>query len=333
MNGPEPRGFSAETLEAAGFPTISVERLVVGEEFRSDDRLVRPQDVTAYAFAVDDDDELFFEPSLLDVPLVHPTLLANQALFLRHTRYTVPAGLHARMVFDFVAPIPLGVRARTAGRILETYHRRGKPYMVTGFTTEAEDGTVLVRGRFVQMLFTADSVPPPGASGPPPEPDPPAFDPALESAIGRAGHLRVGEILGPIDRTISQRQIDVYSGVRPGSIHTDPAWAEAKGFDSTIAQGMMTTAYLSSLMTEAFGGGFVVGGGLDVRFLRPVVCGDTLTVTGTLSGFTADDDGPIAHVSIEVFNQRGEKTTAGTARGRAGTARDTAGTARDTAGT
>jgi acyl dehydratase len=310
------RGFRDETLEAAGFPVISLDRLTVGERFRSDDRLLRPQDVSAYAFAVDDHDELFFEPSALDVPLVHPTLLANQALFLRHTRYTVPAGLHARMVFDFVAPIPLGIRARTTGRILETYHRRGKPYMVTGFRTEDEHGAVLVSGRFVQMLFAADTVPPAGSSGPSPEPDQPAFDPRLTSAPGRSDELRVGQAVGPLRRTIDQRQIDVYSGVRPGSIHSDPGWAEAKGFDSTIAQGMMTTAYVSTLMTGALGIGFVVGGGMDVRFLRPVVCGETLTVSGTIEGFTTGGRGPAMYASVRSLNQRGETTMAGTAWGR-----------------
>ena len=45
------------------------------------------------------------------------------------------------------------MRARSYGTVVDKYERRGKPYMVTEFTTKAEDGTVLVRGRFVQMLF------------------------------------------------------------------------------------------------------------------------------------------------------------------------------------
>lgn len=315
-----PRRFRPEVAEAAGFPIIGLDRLTVGEELRSDDRLLRPGDVEAYAFAVEDFDDLFFEPGPLDVPLVHPTLLANQALFLRHGRYTVPAGLHARMVFEFPAPIPLGTRARTVGRVLETYQRRGKPYMVTGFTTSAEDGTELVRGRFVQMLFARDTAPPPGtAAGPTPEADAVTPDPTVESIPGRSGDLRVGQTLGPLARTITQRQIDVYSGVRPGSIHTDEGWARAKGFDATIAQGMMSTAYTSTLMTEALGLGFVVGGGMDLRFLRPVLCGDTLTVTGSVTGFETAGGVPagrvVAHVSIAVTNQRGETTAAGRAWG------------------
>jgi len=72
---------------------------------------------------------------------------------LRHSRYIVPAGLHAKMEFEFLEPIRPGVRARSRGRVVDKYERRGKPYMVTEYVTEAEDGTVLVRGRFTQMLF------------------------------------------------------------------------------------------------------------------------------------------------------------------------------------
>jgi 3-hydroxybutyryl-CoA dehydratase len=65
----------------------------------------------------------------------------------------VPGGLHAKMEFEFVEPIRVGVRARSRGRVIDKYERRGKPYMVTEFTTEDENGRVLVRGRFTQMLF------------------------------------------------------------------------------------------------------------------------------------------------------------------------------------
>lgn len=318
------RGFRPEVLEAAGFPTIGLDRLTIGEEFLSDDRLVRPQDVEAYAWAVEDHDELFFEPGLLDRPLVHPTLLANQALFLRHGRYTVPAGLHARMSFEFLAPIPLGTRARTTGRVVDTYHRRDKPYMVTEFVTSDDQGTGLVRGRFVQMLFAQATAPPPGsASGPRPEPDRPWIDPAITRCAGRDDRvLAVGDRLEPLQRTLTQRRIDIYSGVRPGSIHSDESWAQAKGFATTIAQGMMTTAYTSTLLVGAFGHGFIVGGGMDVRFLQPMLCGDTLSVGGTVSGFSPDTEQPkngslLTHLDVAATNQRAETTMVGRAWARA----------------
>jgi len=119
----------------------------------SDTKLVTPEDVEAYAFAVDDHHEWFFEGSPFGGPIAHPTILANQALALRHSKYIVRAGLHAKMEFEFLEPIRPGMRARSRGTVVDKYERRGKPYMVTEYVTEAEDGTVLVRGRFTQMLF------------------------------------------------------------------------------------------------------------------------------------------------------------------------------------
>lgn len=310
--------FSEETLRAAGFPTISYEVLEVGTEMRSDERHLRPEDTEAYAWAVEDEDPWFFGPSPFGGAICHPTLLANQALLLRHNRFVVPAGLHARMIFAFHKAIPLGARARTTGKVVEKYWRREKPYMVTAFETRGEDGTLYTSGRFVQMLFAKETAPAAGSTaGSNRSGDAtPAYDESITQAEGRGGRLERGMALPTLRRTLQQRQIDIYSGIRPFSIHTDEDWARRKGFATTIAQGMMSTAYISNLMTQAVGAGFVEGGTMDAKFLRPVLCGDTLEVTGSVAGFSRDDDGRVrAHVTAAAVNQRGEQTMAGMASG------------------
>ncbi len=78
----------------------------------------------------------------------------------------------------------------------------------------------------------------------------------------------------------------------------------------------MSTAYISTAMTTAVGEGFVEGGTMDAKFLKPVLCGDTLTITGTVAGFMREADGRIrCHASFAAHNQRGEQTMAGTASG------------------
>ena len=90
----------------------------------------------------------------------------------------------------------------------------------------------------------------------------------------------VGQELPALVKELSQRRIDVYSGVRPRSIHSDEAWAREKGFRTTLAQGMMSTAYASEMMTRFLGAGFVKGGTLSMAFIKPVYAGDRLTVHG-----------------------------------------------------
>jgi len=72
--------------------------------------------------------------------VAHPTLMANQALSLRHSKYIVHAGLHAKMEFNFLEPVRPGMRVQTRGRVIDKYERRGKPYMVTEYVTEDENG-------------------------------------------------------------------------------------------------------------------------------------------------------------------------------------------------
>jgi len=129
------------------FKKLTLDALQVGEEFISDDHLVIPADVEAHSFAVEDDHPWLAEG------MAPPTLMANQALHLRHSTYIVHAGLHAKMEFNFVEPILLGTRVRTRGKVVDKYERRGKPYMVTEYVTEDETGRVLVRGQFTQMII------------------------------------------------------------------------------------------------------------------------------------------------------------------------------------
>jgi acyl dehydratase len=135
------------------FKKLTYDVLTVGEEFVSDEHLVTPEDIETYAFAVDDHHPWFSGPSPFGGPVAHPTLMANQALHLRHGKYLVHAGLHAKMEFKFLEPIQPGMRVRSRGRLIDKYERRGRQYMVTEFVTEDEAGTELVRGQFTQMLI------------------------------------------------------------------------------------------------------------------------------------------------------------------------------------
>ena len=135
------------------FKALTYEGLQIGEEFVSEPQVVSPEDIEAYAWAVEDHHPWFSEDSPFGGPIAHPTFLANQALRLRHSRYIVPAGLHAKMEFEFLEPIRPGARVRSRGTVIDKYERRGKSYMVTSYVTEDEDGTPLVRGQFTQMII------------------------------------------------------------------------------------------------------------------------------------------------------------------------------------
>lgn len=130
-----------------------------------------------------------------------------------------------------------------------------------------------------------------------------------------ANTLEIGAELPTLSKTIIQRQIDCYSGVRPNSIHTDPEWAQKKGFRVPLAQAMMSTAYVSQMMVNFLGAGFVKGGKISVAFIKPVLAGDTLTVHGMIK--SREPEGDKTRVTVECWceNQDGIKTMVGSASG------------------
>jgi len=134
-------------------------------------------------------------------------------------------------------------------------------------------------------------------------------------ATTTAASATIGEKLPDLVKDVSQRQIDVYSGVRPRSIHTDESWARTKGFPRCLAQAMMSTAYVSELMTRFVGAGFVKGGTMSMVFVKPVYVGDRLTVHGVVKERRAEGSATRVVVDVWCENQDGEKTAVGTASG------------------
>ena len=140
------------------FKTISYETVTVGEEFMSDDFLIKPEDVETFAYAVDDHHPWYFDDSPFGGPIAHPVMLGNQALMMRHSRYIIPAGLHAKIQFEFIEPLRAGMRVRSYGKVIEKFEKRGRYYMVTEFATKDEaSGAVLVRGQFTQNIFKGET--------------------------------------------------------------------------------------------------------------------------------------------------------------------------------
>ena len=127
--------------------------------------------------------------------------------------------------------------------------------------------------------------------------------------------IRIGDELPPLTKSISQRRIDCYSGVRPRSIHTDPDWARQKGFRAPLAQGMMSTAYVSEMMVAFLGEGFVRGGRMAVKFVKPVYAGDTLTMHGRVRARHAEAGRTRIEVDFWCQNQEGVTTMVGEASG------------------
>jgi acyl dehydratase len=134
-------------------------------------------------------------------------------------------------------------------------------------------------------------------------------------ATTTADATAIGQPLPPLVKEIPQRRIDAYSGVRPNYIHSDEAFARKRGFPAPLAQAMMSTAYVSEMMTRFVGAGFVKGGTLSMTFVKPVLAGDRLTVHGVVKERRPDGGRTRVVVEVRCENQHGDTTAVGTASG------------------
>ena len=106
-----------------------------------------------------------------------------------------------------------------------------------------------------------------------------------------------------LTKHVTQDDMTLYSG--PGNIHSDLEVAKRTGLDATIAQGMMTLAYASELMTRVCGPAWLERGEISVKFTKPVYADDVVTVRARET-----EDG----YDVEARNQNEEVLMVGTAR-------------------
>lgn len=127
--------------------------------------------------------------------------------------------------------------------------------------------------------------------------------------------LKVGVKIPEISKSITQMNINRYAEASRdfNPIHIDEEYAKNTPVGGTIAHGMMVLAYVSQLMTTAFGQDWLRGGKLDVRFKTPARPGDTVTVNGEISSVVEQNGEKLVGCNVRVSNQDGDAIITGKA--------------------
>lgn len=127
---------------------------------------------------------------------------------------------------------------------------------------------------------------------------------------------QVGDVVPPVVKKMTQEAINLFegsAGQTGPSQFTDEATARATlGTSGTVASGRMSLAFATEMLRKYFGADvFNHTGMVDLRFLRPVRPGDTITFSGKISGMTREANGSKVSVDITVENQNGDTTGVG----------------------
>ena len=97
--------------------------------------------------------------------------------------------------------------------------------------------------------------------------------------------LREGLALPEMTKVVTQQNINLYAEASQdfNPVHINEEFARKTSLGGTVAHGMLILAYVSEMMTTAFGERWLAGGKLDVRFKAAARPGDTIRVSGKIT--------------------------------------------------
>ena len=129
----------------------------------------------------------------------------------------------------------------------------------------------------------------------------------------KPSNIHQGDSLPSVVKHITQRDINLYAEASGdfNPIHIDETFAAQTPLGGTIAHGMLILAYVSEMMTTAFGKSWLSTGKLSVRFKAPARPKDTITVSGIINSIEHKEDTSYATCNVEARNQNGETLVTG----------------------
>jgi 3-hydroxybutyryl-CoA dehydratase len=125
-------------------------------------------------------------------------------------------------------------------------------------------------------------------------------------------NIKIGDEAS-LARTITEAHIVNYAGITGdmNPLHVDAEYAAHSMFKERIAHGMLVAGLISAVLGTELPGPNSIYLGQDLKFMAPVMIGDTITVVVTVTG--KRDEKRIITLRTTACNQRGEMVIDGTA--------------------
>ena len=133
---------------------------------------------------------------------------------------------------------------------------------------------------------------------------------------GTVRNTQIGDEVSPVVKEMTQEAINLFEGSAgqegPSQFTDEVAARETLGTSGTVASGRMSLTFAIEMLRRYFGSDvFNHSGVVDLRFLRPVRPGDTITFTGKVSDMSKEANGSRVTVDIQAQNQNGDTTGVG----------------------
>lgn len=283
----------------------------VGRDYGRHDFVITPEVVEEYMAGTGDRNAMYTASSPLGGP-VAPALVRNSETYAyREHPKAQPAwylpniygNLHARQEFAFFAPVMVGDAVHTRAFIADRYIKRNRQYVVNEVLYFDSDDRVVMRGRTHQSFLLEQ------------QSEGIVVDKDREKSSSRTFDVDTAaaiETIPTVVRQITPEMCFKFSGPER-NYHNDKEKALKLGFPDVVVQGMMSICFLSEMMTNRFGVGWLSAGKLDVNLVNIVWGSDELTCRGFVREIQPEGDRRRAHLDIWAEKSDGTKVTIGAA--------------------
>jgi acyl dehydratase len=262
--------------------------------------------VARYVAGTGDANGWYSGPSPLGGPVAPALLLHSEQYAFRLRDWYLPrlfGNLHIRQEWDLFRAVPVGTRLWTHGMIVDRYLRKDRDVVVLEFCVFDGEDVMVSRGRCHQS-FMVDR----GESG---------EVVGREQAARRAARPEESsgeplEELEPVRRVASLDLCMAFSGPKK-NYHNDAEEARKLGFPEVVVQGTLSTVFISEMLTNRFGLGWLAGGRMSLNLVNVLWGGEAVTARGVVRGITPEGGQRRAHLDVWTEKDDGTKTIAGSA--------------------
>ena len=205
-----------------------------------------------------------YRRGVMDPEAAFPTISHKVDVRQFNARYSDNGSVNARCAFHCYNSPVAGKKLTVTAWVADKYLRRGKNY-------------IRHRSGFDRRGRTADR---------------PGNHPRAEAAMGGRQEMggvdrsfQEGDRVEPLVKEITQEAINLFEGSAgqsgPSQFTDEEAARETLGTSGTVASGRMSISFALEMLRRYFGGDvFNRTGMVDLRFLRPVRPGDSVTFSG-----------------------------------------------------
>ena len=301
-------------------PEIDFDAIRIGETFGPVDLLPDEKTVREFCDERGDHNPIYRDSSPFGGPVVPPAFQASlRGQRTLATIYDMHATVPTQSRHDYLNPARIGRHLITTGKLTGKYLKRGLEYIIIDSCTVDEDG-VEIRRRREHILLGLKKIHGDLTEGSQESIGGYRFtemaEPGESSRVGHPDDSLVGSEIPPLTKEAYQSSLHTQDFL-DDSIHDDD-YAKSRGYTGPLVSAYVLNEYLSEMLVNFFGPGWLQGGSISLVFVKPGVQeGDIITCRGIIADVAKGDADMRLNLDIWIEKGTGVKVVMGNASGAA----------------